>query len=122
VNASDAGQGRPADPLGGPQEGRPADSVGSAAEEAVKLIEALGEWASSYATAASQHLATGAPECSLCPICQAIRVLRQARPEVVPHLGDAVGSIVAALRTAVDAGERQRAAGRSARLEHIDIG
>jgi hypothetical protein len=112
--------------------GSAAGEIGSAAEEAVKLVEALSQWASSRTAAASEHLATGAPECSLCPVCQAIRVLRLARPELVSHLGDAVGSVVAAVRAAVEASERQRAGepaadgagvrpAASSRLQHVDI-
>lgn len=106
----------------------PVEELGSAAEEAAKLFEALGEWASTRASAASGHIATGSPECSLCPICQAIRALRLARPEVMHHLGEVVGSLVAGVRAAIEAAERQRAAdrdrdhsGRSERLQHIDI-
>jgi len=100
-----------------------ADSLGSAGEEAVKLFEALAGWASSQTASASHHVATGSPECSLCPVCQAIRVARQARPELLGHLGDAMGSLVAGLRAVIEANERQRAAAaRSAPLEHIDIG
>lgn len=109
---------------------RAADPVGGVSEEAAKLFEALTHWASSRTAAASGHLATGSPECSLCPVCQAIRVARQARPELIHHLGDAMGSIVAALRAVKEANERERVAGaagspgpgRSAPLEHIEIG
>ena len=38
------------------------------------------------------------------------------------HLTDAAGSLVAALRTAIDAHEREWAARRSTGVEHIDIG
>jgi hypothetical protein len=120
VNAANAHEGRsPAD--------SPPDSLGGAAEEAVKLIEALGDWAASRTAFASEHLATGSAECSLCPICQAIRVVRQARPEVIQHLGDAVASVVAAVRLAMEAmeakeGHRAPGSARPSRFEHIDIG
>jgi hypothetical protein len=101
----------------------PVDTLGSAGEEAVKLIEALSDWATSRAAVASEHVATGSPECLLCPVCQTIRALRQARPELIGHLGDAVGSLVAAVRSAIEAADRQRASDdtRPARVEHIDI-
>jgi hypothetical protein len=102
----------------------PAETLGSPSEEAAKLFEALSGWAASHTATASEHIATGSPECLLCPVCQTIRALRQARPELIGHLGDAVGAFVAAVRSAIEAGERQRppGEGRSARVEHIDIG
>jgi hypothetical protein len=121
ASAVGSGGGSPADAVG-PGGGSPPDAVGSAGEEAVKLFAALTDWASAQTASASRHLATGAAECTLCPVCQAIRVARQARPELLGHLGDAMGSLVAALRAVVEANERQRAAARSAPVEHIDIG
>jgi hypothetical protein len=106
--------------------------VGSAAEEAAKLIGALGEWAKELRTdpcglggtlAASltglaghaaamaadltrnveDHLATGAPECTYCPICRTVHVVREAGPEVAVHLASAVGSLMQALASVVNA-------------------
>jgi len=77
--------------------------VGSAAEEAARLFAAAEHWARTRGSAllASEHLATGAPECTLCPVCQAVGVLRQVRPEAATHLLDAAASLVAALKAAV---------------------
>jgi hypothetical protein len=104
-----------------------ASGVGNAAEEATRLFEAVQDWARRSATAGSasaslgDHLATGAPECELCPICQLIAVLRTSRPELVAHLADAAGSLLAALRTAIDAHEREWSARKTTGVERIDI-
>lgn len=75
---------------------------GPVAEEAAKLVEALSEWARG-AAGGELPLATGSGECSLCPICQMLSVLRRTKPETFAHLADASTSLVAALRTVVEA-------------------
>lgn len=99
-----------------------ADRVGSVAEEATKLFDAMGTWARSAAGSVDEHLATGSADCTLCPVCQLISAARGTRPEVVEHLANAAGSLVAALSAFVDAHEHSWAARRSAPVEHIDIG
>jgi hypothetical protein len=102
-----------------------AESVGSVAEEAARLFEAVQEWARRAGLGTDElatALATGAPECRVCPLCQLLGLLRERRPEVVEHLLDAGTSLAAALRAAVDASEREWSARRPARAEHIDIG
>lgn len=76
------------------------DPVGSAAEEAIKL---LGAFAAHAADAAAQvnrgldeHLATGAPECTYCPICRTVHIAREASPEVRGHLASAAASLMQA--------------------------
>lgn len=66
--------------------------------------------------------ATGAEECTLCPLCQLVRILRGTRPEVYEHLAAALASLVAALREAVAASERDWAYRRRGGLQRIDIG
>lgn len=79
------------------------ERVGSAAEEAVKLLGAAEQWARARAGRLldDEHLATGSPECTTCPLCQAVGTLRHVRPETVEHLLDAAASLVAALQAAV---------------------
>ena len=96
--------------------------VGSAAEEAARLFAAVEDWARTRAggLADEQHLATGAPECTVCPLCQGVSLLRQVKPETVEHLLDAAASVVAGLRSAAvpPAPHNPPAAGR---VEHIDV-
>jgi hypothetical protein len=86
---------------------RPGDLVvsehlGTAAEEAAKLLSAAEQWARSHAAGVldGEHLATGSPECQVCPLCQVVGGLRHVKPETVEHVLDAAASLVAALRTA----------------------
>ena len=69
---------------------------------------------SSDAVAAGQ-----APECQLCPLCQAMAALRSARPEAVEHLLKAGAELLLAARALVD-GEAKTPAGNG--LQHIDVG
>lgn len=107
-------------------EGLPGDThPGSAAQEASQLFEAVQEWARRTSTGASdrlgEHIATGSADCQLCPVCQLISALRTSRPEMVLHLADAAGSIMAAVRAAIDAHEREWSSRRAPDVERIDI-
>ena len=95
--------------------------VGSAPDEALKLLAAAEHWARTRGAALldSEHLTTGSPECLACPLCQAVGVLRQVRPEAVTHLLDAAGSLVAALKAAVPVPEPAPAPGPG--VQHIDL-
>lgn len=95
---------------------------GSAAEEATRLFEAVQEWAHRAGSGANEHIATGSAECQLCPVCQLIAALRGTRPDVVAHLAAAAGSVLAAVRAAVDAHEHDWAARKAPDVERIDIG
>jgi hypothetical protein len=88
------------------------ENVGSVTEEAAKLLHALQDWAkesgSEYAGAAAtaaegaaaavhrvdEHIATGAPECSYCPVCRVISAVRSTSPEVRQHLTTAATSLM----------------------------
>lgn len=101
-----------------------ASRIGNAAEEASRLFEAVQEWAKRSAGAGdalSEHIATGSADCQLCPVCQLIGLLRTSRPEIMLHLADAAGSVLAAMRAAIDAHEREWSAHRSTGVERIDI-
>ena len=101
--------------------GRP--DVGSAAEEAVRLFAVVEEWARTRAAGLvdQEHLATGSPECLVCPLCQAIGAARNVRPEAVEHLLDAAASFVAALRASVGTPPEGEAARRAPGVQHIDV-
>lgn len=98
------------------------DRVGSAAEEAARLLAAAEDWARARAGRLDgEHLATGSAECSVCPVCQAVGALRHVRPEVVSHLLDAAGSLVAALKAAVPVPEPAPSPGvQHIRLDDLD--
>ena len=51
--------------------------IGSVAEEAAKLFGALSGWAREHGS--EEHIATGAPECTYCPVCRC-GVRSTARP------------------------------------------
>jgi len=88
--------------------------VGGVGEEAVKLLQALQDWAresgSEYADAAAsaaagaasgvhhldEHIATGGRDCAYCPLCRVISAVRSTSPEVKEHLRSAATSLVQA--------------------------
>jgi len=92
---------------------------GSVGEEAAKLVEALSEWARG-AAGGELPLATGSAECTLCPVCQALSLVRRARPETFAHLAEATTSFLAAVRTVVETHDHAGAAGRGG-VERIDL-
>jgi len=110
--------------------------VGSVAEEAARLLDALGGWAGGrgYAggpapegpppsdepregstqrcpTCGARDGAGQAVVCQLCPVCQGIGLLRSVRPETVDRLADLAGALAATLRDVA----AQRRAGSQAR-------
>lgn len=101
------------------------EPVGTAAEEAVRLLGAVEDWARRRGLPTElltdplgsgrdavreqlgglhEHLATGSVACTVCPVCQVIGAVRSVRPETVEHLLDAAASVVAALRSTVQGG------------------
>jgi hypothetical protein len=86
------------------QESDDRDPVGSVAEEAAKLLGALSGWAkehgdglASFGEEVNEHLATGAPECTWCPVCRTLAAVRQTSPEVRAHLTSAATSLMLAV-------------------------
>ena len=116
------------------------ENVGSVTEEAAKLLHALQDWAkesgSEYAGAAAtaaegaasavhrvdEHIATGAAECSYCPLCRVISAVRGTSPEVRQHLTTAATSLMNAaaglLATQMPEPSRERTDGG---VEKIDL-
>ena len=117
--------------------------VGSLADEAARLFAAATDWARQY-TADSrtgsasaprsgdwpgqEHIATGAPECRWCPICQAISLLRTTSPDVKEH----VASLVVVARQLLDSladavvndgpgGNKKPRPESKPNVEHIDL-
>ena len=94
--------------------------VGSVAEEAVRLIGALSDWAKDTVGEVDRHLATGAAECAYCPICRAVHAARDLSPEVKTQLATAATTFLhaaAGLMSGAAAGPRGRADG----VQHIDL-
>jgi len=91
--------------------------VGPLSEEATRLVEALSEWA--RGRLGPQAASVGhAAECTLCPICQLLSVVRQAKPETFAHLLDASAALTAALRSVVEVHATHPGAGG---MERIDL-
>lgn len=101
--------------------------VGSVAEEAAKLVGALSDWAKEQGGGAGSGLGgsltglvdlareveshVGGENCTYCPLCRAIGVLRAASPEVRGHLATATTALIqaaaSALATSVPADRQQ---------------
>jgi hypothetical protein len=70
------------------------------ADQLAGLIADAQQW---VARMAEEHqIATGAPECVNCPVCQLIAVLRGDHPELTDRAVDVVSTVVTALRTMFD--------------------
>jgi hypothetical protein len=83
-------------------------------EEALKLLDAVQDWLRREPLA--EHLATGAPECTWCPICQLVAVLRGDRPDV----NEKITSVLTALRAMFDGADVPPAP--QPHVQHIDLG
>ena len=94
---------------------------GTIGDEAVKLLDAVQDWARRN-LGEGAHIATGAPECTWCPICQFIAVLRGDRPEISDKIAEATVSMVAALRAMVDAAASPQHPAGQPRVQRIDLG
>ncbi|QCX27148.1 hypothetical protein [Nocardioides jishulii] len=117
----DEGTGTGSGPASGPGPGSGSGhhhDVGSLGEEAVRLLGALSGWATQHGAEAQrgaeevvrqaaegvraaahgfeEHLATGAAECTWCPVCRTVHAVRTLSPEVTVHLGAAATSLVRA--------------------------
>lgn len=99
-----------------------AGEPGGLGEEAARLVEALAGWAAQWTgSSLGERIATGAPECQVCPMCLLLRMVRGARPETMEHLLDAAGSLSAALRSALVEHQRHWAARGGQPVEHIVV-
>jgi len=96
------------------------EPVGSVATEAVRLLGALADWAKDATPDLEAHLATGAAECTYCPICRTVHLARELRPEVKEQLVTAASSALQSLSGLLAAAAPE---GRDTRggVEHIDL-
>jgi hypothetical protein len=91
--------------------------------------EAVSRFAREIADGTAPDDAHRVDACGVCPICVGLRVLGDARPELVGHLAEAARQLALAVRTVVDAagdsGDPARADGPAERrrggLQHIDL-
>lgn len=95
--------------------------VGSAAQEAARLFAAAEEWVRTRTGGHLEGLATGAPECTVCPLCQGISAVRGVRPETVEHLADSAASLLAALKTTLSGHMPPEPGARRPDVQHIDV-
>lgn len=136
------------------REGRGAedDAVGSWGEEATRLFASVAGWMGQHgadvhrqadeavrhtceelhrlAEGFEEHVATGAQECSWCPVCRTIHAVRTVSPEVRTHLTAAAVSLAKAAAALLAAaphaasGSTGPHAGRPApedRVQHIRL-
>jgi hypothetical protein len=101
----------------------PREEVGSLADEAVRLFGALSDWARDATEEVTEHVDTGSPECTWCPVCRTVHAVRQAAPEVRGHLAVAASALLQAaagvLATVAQASGSPGQAGTG--VEHIDL-
>lgn len=107
---SDAGQ--------GDASGHGAFPHGSLSEEALKLAETLQTWLS---TGSAMTGAGTASECKVCPLCQAIGVVNNMRPEVLGHLTEAGFALVAAFKAATESSQRAWTGSDRPPVQHIKV-
>jgi hypothetical protein len=111
--------------------------VGSVGEEAAKLVNALSDWAKDQGGGAATGLGgsiagladlardieshVGGENCTYCPLCRLIGLVRGASPEVRGHLTTATTALLqaglSALATPVPDTSQQRRSG----LQQIDL-
>lgn len=115
-------------------------AVGSVAEEATRLLEALGRPPAPTTDEAGPvrdpetdgpdhvHVAMGDAEtCTWCPVCRSVGVLRSVSPETLGRLADLAGAAatvfadLATRHTEEGAGGRREPADRTPRTEPITV-
>lgn len=95
--------------------------VGPLSEEATRLVEALSDWARGRFGSPAASVG-GSAECALCPFCQLLSLLRQAKPETFAHLLDASAALTAAVRSVVDTHAANGSGGGMERINLDDDG
>lgn len=125
------------------ERGEHGEPVGSASDEAAKLFGALADWArehgaeagvglsglaghaaaavQGFASNVEQHVDTGAPECTYCPVCRTVHVIREVSPEVREQLVIAATSLMNAATTVLQAAATPAATKRSPTVQPIRL-
>ena len=99
---------------------REGPDVGSVADEAVKLLGALSDWAKDATHDVESHLATGATECTYCPICRTVHAVRGLSPEVKTQLATAATSLLTVAAGMLATHATPDRGGRDG-VQHIDL-
>jgi hypothetical protein len=91
------------------------------AAELQALVELAGGWL--RAVLPDDEMATGAPECAKCPLCRAVRALRDDSPHVKAAVAATVDGAVTALNAIVELVREHAAAhpGAEADLHDADL-
>jgi hypothetical protein len=127
--------GRPGEAAdGGPP---PGPEVGSVAEEAAKLVGALSDWARDQGDAASSGVAgsvagladlardleghVAGENCTYCPVCRVIGLVRATSPEVKGHLATATTALLQAAMSAMATQVPDEARRRDTGVERINL-
>jgi hypothetical protein len=100
---------------------------GPLGEEAAKLFAAAQDWFHrTLGDPATARIATGAPECAWCPLCQLVSVLRGDRPEITERFAETQVAVAGLLRALADAAGTMAAHGgqhpNGSRVQKIDLG
>ena len=75
-------------------------AAGSIGDEALRVVSAVQDWARrTFPEGPAEHR----NDCTWCPVCQFLAVLRGERPEVTERVAEAGTALVTALRAFVDA-------------------
>jgi hypothetical protein len=77
----------------------------------------VGEWFAKV----DEHIATGARECSYCPLCQVIAAVRATSPEVKRHLRVAGSALLQAAAGALADESQGDRTHQDGAFEHIDV-
>ncbi|MDQ1718974.1 MAG: hypothetical protein QOE89_2927 [Pseudonocardiales bacterium] len=113
--------------------GRFADGLGSGSEpaplgeEVAKLLTAAQDWFHrNLGEPSTSKIATGAPECAWCPLCQLISALRGDQPELTERFVEAQSAVSGLLHALADAVSSAGSTGRRPSggppVQKIDLG
>jgi hypothetical protein len=93
---------------------------GALADEAVRLLGAVQEWArQNFPAGPDGHMGA---ECQWCPLCQFMSVLRGERPEVTSRVAEAGTAVASAVRALLDAAAAKPDSSPQPRVQRIDLG
>lgn len=95
------------------------DALADAARAAGDAHEARAGRGEGERAASSQDRASDGQVCHACPVCVALRVLDESRPEVVAHLSEALRHVSLAARAFVEA--QVAATGGDDGLHRVDL-